>query len=63
MKERRKMSYREVSARVERVRRTYSRIGEPLPADVIIDLCRHLGTALELVQAGIEPARRKRADA
>lgn len=29
-----------------RMRRLYSRIGEPLPADVIIDLCRHLDSAL-----------------
>ena len=31
-----------------RMRKLYSQIGEPLPADVIIDLYRHLGNALEL---------------
>ncbi len=43
MNERRKTNYQEISARVERVRQIYSRIGEPLPAEIIIDLCRHLG--------------------
>lgn len=47
MQEKRKISYQEVSARVERVRRMYSRIGEPLPAEIIIDLFRHLGSVPE----------------
>lgn len=50
MNERQKTGYPEVSARVERVRRMYSRIGEPLPADVLIDLYRHLGAALDQAQ-------------
>ena len=32
---------------VERIRKLYSQIGEPLPADIIIDLHRCLGPALE----------------
>ena len=41
--------YKRVAAQVNRVRALYSRIGEPLPADVIIDLHRCLGSALEAV--------------
>lgn len=35
--------YARTSAQVEQMRKLYSQIGEPLPADVIIDLYRHLG--------------------
>lgn len=35
---------------VLKMRRLYSQIGEPLPADVIIDLYRHLDKALELAE-------------
>lgn len=35
---------------VERMRKLYSRIGEPLPVDVIIDLYRHLDGALQLAR-------------
>lgn len=38
----------QVNEQILRMRRLYSRIGEPLPVDVIIDLCRHLDTALEI---------------
>ena len=41
--------YERVAAQVKRVRELYSQIGEPLPADVIIDLHRCLGPALEAV--------------
>ena len=43
MEKQRKNSYQQVSERVERVRRIYSRIGEPLPVEIIIELYRHLG--------------------
>lgn len=36
-----------VNEQTLRMRRLYSQIGEPLPVDVIIDLCRHLDRALE----------------
>ena len=39
--------YNRVTAQVKRIRGLYSRIGEPLPADIIIDLHRHLAPALE----------------
>ena len=39
--------YARVAAQVDRLRRLYSWIGEPLSADVIIDLHRHLASALE----------------
>lgn len=41
--------YERVAAQVDRVRALYSRIGEPLPADTIIDLYRSIGPALEAV--------------
>lgn len=41
--------YERVAAQVKRVRELYSQIGEPLPADVIIDLHRCLAPALEAV--------------
>ena len=41
--------YERVAAQVNRVRALYSRIGEPLPVDVIIDLHRCLAPALEAV--------------
>ena len=41
--------YERVAAQVKRVRELYSQIGEPLPADTIIDLYRCLGPALEAV--------------
>ena len=47
--------YERVAAQVSRIRRLYSRIGEPLPADIIIDLHRHLAPALEAA-----PARKRR---
>ena len=46
-----KIQYEDVAARVNRVRKLYSRIGEPLPADIIIDLHRHLAPALEAAAA------------
>jgi len=39
-----------VNDQTRRMRKLYSQIGEPLPVDVIIDLCRHLDKALELAQ-------------
>ena len=51
-----KIQYEDVAARVNRVRKLYSRIGEPLPVDIIIDLHRHLAPALEAV------AKQKRRD-
>ena len=37
-----------VNEQTLRMRRLYSQIGEPLPVDVIIDLCRHLDRALDI---------------
>ena len=36
-----------IANQVRRVREIYSRIGEPLSVDTIIDLHRHLGPALK----------------
>lgn len=58
MDKQRKNSYAHTSAQVDRARRIYSQIGEPLPADVIIDLHLHLGRALELNQENEYAPRR-----
>ena len=39
-----------VAEQVNRIRGLYSRIGEPLPVDIIIDLHLHLAPALEEVE-------------
>ena len=41
-------SYQETARKIENVRRIYSQIGEPLPADIIVDLYRHLATFPDL---------------
>ena len=48
-----KNRYARVSDQAVRMRKLYSRIGEPLPADVIIDLYRHLDKALEIAQEDV----------
>jgi len=48
--EKKKIPYPEITRRVDSVRRIYSRIGEPLPVDTLIDLYQHLGTALALLK-------------
>ena len=50
MKEQKTDRYTRTGQQVEHVRKLYSRIGEPLPADVIIDLYRHLGRAMEIAE-------------
>lgn len=52
--------YERVAGQVNRIRRLYSRIGEPLPADIIIDLHRHLAPALEEVSTRKRRCRRRR---
>lgn len=47
-----------VAEQVRRVCELYSRIGEPLPADTIIDLHRHLAPALEAVAPAKKNKRR-----
>ena len=42
--------YNRISRRVNRIRRLYSEIGEPLDANTIIDLYCHLNGALQLLQ-------------
>ena len=57
MEKQRQNSYQQVSERVERVRRIYSRIGEPLPVEIIIDLYRHLG---KMPQMGERPVKNRK---
>ena len=48
MEKQRNNRYAHVSQQVDKMRRIYSQIGEPLPVDVMMDLYQHLGGALEL---------------
>ena len=48
MQNRRKKSDEEIRRQVERTRGIYSRLGQPLAADMVIELYRHLGTAMEM---------------
>ena len=61
MKEQKQSHHAQVICQVDRLRKIYSQIGEPLPVDVIIDLHRHLGGALEIAAASQAPRRRKKA--
>ena len=58
MQKEQRIPYDRVAAQVNRIRKLYSRIGEPLPADVIIDLHRHLAPVLE--EAAVKKRRGKR---
>ena len=55
--------YERVAAQVGRIRRLYSQIGEPLPADIIIDLHRHLAPALEEAAAPQKRRGKRRMEA
>ena len=55
--------YDRVAEQVNRIRKLYSRIGEPLPADIIIDLHRHLAPALEEAAAPRKRRGRRRLEA
>lgn len=48
MNQQTKNRYVAVTRQVDSMRRLYSRIGQPLPVDIIIDLHHHLGKALDL---------------
>ena len=63
MQRKQEICYEQVAAQVSRVRKIYSRIGEPLPADIIIDLHRHLAPALETVQVPQTERRKRRKEA
>ena len=64
MKEQKTDRYARVSHQVDRVRKLYSQIGEPLPADVIIELYQHLDRALELAERPQpKPANKRKLDA
>ena len=57
MEKQRQSRYARSAKQVEEMRRLYSDIGQPLPANIIIDLHRHLGKALDL-QAQMQPRAR-----
>ena len=54
-----KNRYVAVTQQIDSVRRLYSRIGQPLPADIIIDLHHYLGSAMELAEKTALPGRRR----
>jgi len=47
-----KNRYVAVTQQIDSVRRLYSQIGQPLPAEIIIDLHHHLGTAMQMYRSG-----------
>ena len=55
--------YERVTKQVNRIRRLYSRIGEPLPADIIIDLHLHLAPILEEVKKSPKRKGKRRLEA
>ena len=57
MEKQRQNSYQQVSERVERVRKIYSRIGEPLPVEIIMDLYIHLS---KMPQVGERPVKNRK---
>ena len=63
MKEQKTDSYVCARSQVERVRKLYAQIGEPLPEDVVIDLLQHLDRALELAEEDEKPADKHRLNA
>lgn len=52
--------YNRISYRVNRIRRLYSEIGEPLDANTIIDLYCHLDGALQQLQKEKAPSSCKK---
>lgn len=52
--------YDRAATQVDRMRKLYSEIGEPLPVDIIIDLHRHLSPALEAVDPPAPLCRKDR---
>ncbi len=60
MDKQRKISFRETRLQLSRIQRLYSAIGEPLPVDVIFDLCRHLPTVLSAAKPAKGKARKMR---
>ena len=63
MKEQKTDSYVCARSQVERVRKLYAQIGEPLPEDVVIDLLQHLDRALALAREDKMPAKKRKLNA
>lgn len=63
MKEQKTDSYVCARSQVERVRKLYAQIGEPLPEDVVIDLLQHLDRALALAREDKKPAKKRKLNA
>lgn len=56
MKKHPHLTYPQVRARVSRIQKIYSAIGEPLPVDLIFDLCR----CLPMVLRAAKPPKHRR---
>ena len=63
MKEQKTDSYVCARSQVERVRKLYAQIGEPLPEDVVFDLLQHLDRALALAREDKMPAKKRKLNA
>ena len=60
MEKRMQTGFAETRERVDRVRKIYSQIGEPLSADIIIDLYQHLGKVMDAETAMRPRSRREK---
>jgi len=60
MKNQPKNRYVAVTRQVDGVRKLYSKIGQPLPADIIIDLHHYLGRAMEIAEVENQRFSRKK---
>lgn len=61
MEKQRQNCYARTAQQVEEMRRLYSKIGQPLPVNIIIDLHHHLGKALAVAeQTGPWPRSKKK---
>lgn len=60
MKQQRTGEYAQVSQQVKRMRELYNQMGQPLPAEWVIDLYQHLGKALEGAQTPAPQRAEKR---
>lgn len=58
MEKQRNNRYAHVSQQVDKMRRLYSQIGEPLPVDVMIGLYQHLEGAMEIYRQEKMPCPR-----
>lgn len=55
-----KKNYATIERQIDGVRKIYSQIGQPLPADIIIELYRQLPAAMALLQPSLPAVKGKK---